>query len=201
MPKLHVLGDSISMHYGPHLQRQLAGSGWDYSRKEGAPGDINLGGGANGGDSFCVLEYLRACATAGRHWDLLLVNCGLHDIKTDPASGVRQVPEATYRTNLQAVVAAGTAVAGRVAWIRTTHVVDALHNTRSSAFHRHDADHRRYNAVADEVMAAAGIPTIDLERLTRACGGDEVFCDHVHFAEWVRPIQAAFIAGWLAQAG
>lgn len=199
MPSLHVLGDSISMHYGPHLERMLAGGPWRYSRKTGAEGDLNLGGGANGGDSACVLDYLRACAAAGRRWDLLLLNCGLHDIKTDPSTGARQQPEERYRANLQAAIGAARAVATRMVWVRTTHVVDAVHNARSSAFHRHEADQRRYNAIADEVMAAAGVASIDLDTLTRACGGDELFCDHVHFAEWVRPIQAAFIAGWMAR--
>ena len=198
MPKLHILGDSISMHYGPYVEKFLAGTAWTYSRKEGPVGSIDHGGGANGGDSAAVLGYLRDCRAAGLRWDLLLVNCGLHDIKTDPATGARQVREDDYRANLQAVTALAPALAGRMAWIRTTHVVDAIHLRHNSAFHRHADDQARYNAIADAVMAAAGITVIDLDRLTRAIGGDEVFCDHVHFTEPVRVTQGAFLAGWLA---
>jgi len=38
MLTLHVVGDSISMHYGPFLERYLSGL-LAYSRKEGMPGD------------------------------------------------------------------------------------------------------------------------------------------------------------------
>lgn len=34
MPRLFVIGDSISIHYGPHLQR-LLGATFDYDRKGG----------------------------------------------------------------------------------------------------------------------------------------------------------------------
>ncbi len=39
-----------------------------------------------------VLSFLRAKAESGGiEADLLLVNCGLHDIRTDPETGTRQV--------------------------------------------------------------------------------------------------------------
>jgi hypothetical protein len=54
----------------------------------------------------------------------------------------------------------------------------------------------QYNAVADRLCQEAGVYTIDLYGFTRGLGGD-LFCDHVHFAERVREMQAAFIAGHL----
>lgn len=45
-------------------------------------------------------------------------------------------------------------------------------------------------------MADAGVPTVDLHTFTADLGPD-LFCDHVHFTEPVRRLQAAFIAGWL----
>jgi hypothetical protein len=82
-------------------------------------------------------------------------------------------------------------------WVRTTPCDEAVHNTRPGmTFHRFAADCAAYNAVADEVMAAAGVPTIDLHSFTASLGG-EVYCDHVHFHEAVREKQGAYIAGWV----
>ena len=64
-------------------------------------------------------------------------------------------------------------------------------------FHRFVADCAAYNAVADRIMNAAGVPVIDLFTFTRNLG-PELFCDHVHFHVNIREKQAAFIAGWLA---
>jgi len=197
MPTLHIVGDSISIQYGPHLQKFLSGTPWIYSRKEGPIGNIDYGGGANGGDSSMVLGYLTDCASAGKHWNLLLINCGLHDIKTDPITKTRQISEDSYRNNLHSILALAPTLAPRLIWIRTTPVVDAIHQKHSSAFHRHHADQQRYNAIADDVMRAANITAIDLDHFTRACGGDDVFCDHVHFTDPIRTQQAAYIAGWL----
>lgn len=199
---IFVIGDSISIHYGPALEAALKGLGIGYDRKTGldaARQDMDVARGANGGDSAMVLAYLRQCATRGPviAADTLLVNCGLHDIKTDPATGQRQVPIEAYRGNLEAIVELVTHVlARRMVWLRTTPCDERIHNARCSAFHRFAADCDAYNRVADDVMAARGVPAIDLHGFTRSLG-EEIFCDHVHFTEPVRRLQAAYIAGWL----
>ena len=124
---IHVVGDSISQHYGPYLEQYLTGL-LTYSRKEGMPGQPNEPNGANGGDSALVLRYLDACRIGGCRWDYLLVNCGLHDIRTDLQTGSKQVEPMNYRRNVQAIVDVGRLVAGRLFWVRTTPVVDAIHN-------------------------------------------------------------------------
>jgi hypothetical protein len=198
LPRLHVCGDSISMQYGPHLERMLAAIA-AYSRKGGKTGDLDRPEGANGGDSGMVLAYLRELAASAREpFALLVVNCGLHDIKHAGGGSARQVEPAAYRANLDAIAEVGSRLARRLVWVRTTHVVDAIHNARSSGFTRHAVDVEAYNAIADGVMGAARAHAIDLERFTRALGGDELFCDHVHFTEPVRALQAAHIAGHVA---
>lgn len=196
MRSLHLVGDSISIQYGPHLELHLAGR-LGYSRKCGDHGNLDQPQGANGGDSGMVLAYLRGCRAAGLAWDALVINCGLHDIKTAPGTGQRQVPDDAYRANLEEIVLAARELAPRLVWIRTTPVVAAIHNARNSGFFRFEADQQRCNAIADAVMRAAGAPLIDLDGFTRSLGGDEVFCDHVHFTEPVRALQAAFVAGSL----
>jgi lysophospholipase L1-like esterase len=197
--KIYVIGDSISLHYGPCLQGYLRGV-MDYSRKAGEEeAMLNLDNpqGANGGDSGMVLAYLQAKARAGGiDADRLLLNCGLHDIKTNPETGAKQVPLDRYRDNLQAILQTVSAMRPKLVWIRTTPCDEAIHNPRMPDFHRFAADGIAYNRAADEIMAAAHVPAIDLYTFTLNLG-DDLYCDHVHFHEHIREKQAAFIAGWL----
>ncbi len=197
--KLYIIGDSISLQYGPHLERALAGV-MTYARKEGqTEALLNLDNpqGANGGDSSMVLAFMRTLAAANTFdADLLLVNCGLHDIKTNPATGARQVPIDTYERNLRAIVAVARDLRTQLIWMRTTPCDERIHNTPDKGIHRFAADVAACNAVADRVMLAAGVPVIDLHTFTQNLGPN-LYCDHVHFHEHIREKQAAFIAGWL----
>lgn len=199
-PRLYIIGDSISIQYGPYLERYVAGR-YTYARKSAeAEARLNLSNpqGENGGDSSLVLAFLLGLVENGDlAADLLLVNCGLHDIKTDPATGRKQVGIDDYRRNLGEIVALARRVNVPLVWIRTTPCDEAVHNSRPDmAFHRFAADCAAYNAVADGVMAAADVPSIDLHNFTASLGAD-LFCDHIHFHEHIREKQAAYIAGWL----
>jgi lysophospholipase L1-like esterase len=197
--KIYVIGDSISIQYGPYLKQYLDGV-MDYARKEGETAallNLDIPMGANGGDSSRVLAFMKALAGAGGvDADLLLVNCGLHDIKRFPDTANFQIPIADYRRNLQEIAAVAGEMRKRLAWIRTTPCDENIHNRLCKEFHRFSADCIAYNAAADEVMSAAGVPSVDLYTFTRNLGPD-LYCDHVHFHDHIRQKQAAFIAGWL----
>lgn len=200
LPRLYIVGDSISIQYGPYLERYVAGR-FHYARKSGeAEALLNLDNplGANGGDSSMVLAYLRGLeAQGGLDADLLLVNCGLHDIKTDPVSGQKQVALDDYRRNLHEIVAVAARLGVKLVWLCMTPCDETVHNSRPGmSFFRYAADCAAYNAAADAVMAAAGVPAIDLYSFTASLGPD-LYCDHVHFHEHIREKQAAYIAGWL----
>ena len=99
LPSVFVIGDSISIHYGPYLERMLTGR-FVYDRKTDAGEallDLDQPRGANAGDSSMVLEYVRALARVGFGTDYLLLNCGLHDLRTNPITSAKQVPLAEYR--------------------------------------------------------------------------------------------------------
>jgi len=192
LPHLHVIGDSISLHYGPYLQTMLTGV-MTYTRKT-AP-DGSLDDRANGGDSTLVLDYLQTLQP-DRPFDNLLINCGLHDIKRDVTTNTRQVPLDRYEANLHAILVQAQRLATRTIWVRTTPVIDERHNRLNTAFRRFEADIETYNAVADRIMLEHGITAIDLFTVTRNLGPD-IYADHVHFTEAVRAQQAAFIAGHL----
>jgi lysophospholipase L1-like esterase len=195
--KLFVLGDSISIQYGPYLAQMLRGA-FAYSRKEPmvrpSP-DLPYSADANGGDSSMVLAYLRQWLAVISP-DVLLLNCGLHDLRTDPQIGTKQVPPDRYRANLRGIAQLVGCHGARTVWVRTTPVDDETHNSQSVGFHRFGRDVLRYNEIADGVFNEAGIPTIDLYTFTLNLG-DGPYCDHVHFTARVRELQAAYIAGSL----
>ena len=199
-PTLFVIGDSISIQYGPYLEQFLHGR-LEYSRKEddgGAADDLGVPEGPNGGDSRMVLEYLKEqVKDPGFAPDYLLLNCGLHDIKRDAQTNDIQVSADNYKQNLQSIIDLTTKRGIQIIWMRTTAVVDTIHNTRSKQFHRYAEDHKQYNHIADQVMAANSLPVIDLYDFTWKLGVEQ-FMDHVHYNEQTRKLQAAYIAGYLS---
>lgn len=203
MIRIFVLGDSISIQFGPYLEKALAGR-FAYDRKRAPDGkqaedDLDFPQGENGGDSAMCLGYLRH---RRKHdpilADVLLLNCGLHDIKTDPETGLRQVPLEQYRQNLREILDEAKAMGLKVVWFRTPPVVDEIHNTRCKSFHRFAADVDRYNLTADVVMTEAGVPSIDLHGFCLS-QVPEMLIDHVHYNDIAREAQAAFIAAELGK--
>ncbi|MEK5023494.1 SGNH/GDSL hydrolase family protein [Paenibacillus sp. FSL M7-1046] len=199
MRKLFVVGDSISIKYGPYL-KVMVGARFFYDRKRGedqALADLDKAVGSNGGDSGMVLDYLLSEQKNGVKYDVLLINCGLHDIKTDPLTGQKQVPTPQYKYNIENISELVKKIATVPIWVRTTDAIESIHNSRSTiSFHRYHEDVEAYNAIADEIMAAGGISILDLYSFTKVFG-DEAYIDHVHFNQDVQRMQAAFIAGFL----
>lgn len=194
--KIFVLGDSISIHYGPWLEKMAAHS-FRYDRKRGADQeDMEKGAGANGGDSFLVLDYLREKEAAGMSFDILVVNCGLHDIRVDCETGENQVGIDDYAENLMKIMETAKRMSETVIWARSTPVVDDIHNTRTDMFKRHSKDLERYNEKADGIAKAYDVPVMDLYGFTKNLGPD-AYADHIHFKPYVRKMQAAYICGFL----
>jgi lysophospholipase L1-like esterase len=196
LPGLHVVGDSISMRYGPHLAEMLAGVA-RYSRKPQVGDDPES---ANGRDSATALAYLVGLSAAERgDIDYLMINSGLHDIKRDLRTGEPLNSLQQYVDNLRTITWYTREGTHTLIWVRTTPVIDARHNGYPGLeFRRFASDVATYNAAADAVMLEARAPVIDLFGFTQSLGPD-VYCDHVHFTPEVARLQAAYIAGNLAQ--
>eukprot|EP00729_Bicosta_minor_P000629 gene629-620_t len=284
MKRLFVLGDSITVGYGPFLKEfvNTSTSGvWSYGRKnEGGDGSDMSIYGLNGGNSKDVLRYLTLLASeapiadsgssganakpdprsgtvrvlttgdggvpmlqptttttfqappskvAGRTVDILLLNCGLHDIKCMSSSdtiamgaaaaedtaaaaaaavairaGGRKhdgvtpnISLAEYCSNLRAAINTAresliTPAAVGVVWVKTSPVIDAIHNSKGMPWNRHAAKVGEYNAAADAICAELSVPTIDLHGFLSA-KGPSVFRDHVHYTEDVEKETAAFV--------
>ena len=200
-PGVFVLGSSQTIQFGPYLEKKLDGI-FRYDRKRDSGGEraednLDIPQGASGGDSSMVLAYLRQ----RRHnnpidADILLLQCGLHDIKTEPSTGRKQVPIHQFESNLQEALKEAEQMGLKVAWLRITPVIDEIHNARSKSFHRFSADVDSYNAVADRIMAKAGAESIDMNPLCQSLI-PEAFIDHIHYDLPAREAQASFITSEL----
>lgn len=197
-PSVFLIGDSISIQYGPYLEKYLEGT-IDLSRKQDdgqAAKNLDVPVGANGGDSRMVLEYLKKkLKEPGFAPDYLLLNCGLHDIKHNTPDEKIQVAEEEYRKNLQEIIQLVGEKKIRIIWMRTTPVVDSIHN-KSKGIKRYATDVATYNQIADNIFSRKKIPMIDLFTFTQKLGNEQ-FIDHVHYNESTRSLQAAYIAGFL----
>ncbi len=201
LPRVFVVGDSISAGYGPHLEKMLAGR-FHYARRQGmkaAMQNLDVPRGANSGNSARCLEYFAGLRdSTGLQADLLLFNCGLHDmIHPDLHSPQRQVEPDAYRENLQQIITVVTQLGPEMIWMRITPVDEAQHNSGNGPY-RFCRDVDLYNRIADEVMTSRGIPMIDLYTFTLSLGPPhETLYDGRHFHEAIQRLQAAYIAGYL----
>jgi len=200
IPSVFVIGDSISIQYGPYLQQYLENK-FNYSRKMGlaeAMKDLDIPEGANGGDSSMVLDYISNNESHREipYTDYLLVNCGLHDIKTNLESGKKQIEIDMYEKNLLKIVTSSKSICKKLVWVNTTPCDETIHNAPHMLFYRFHKDCLDYKNIAEKVMNNNNIQIIDLYSFTLNLGKD-IYCDHVHFIEDIRQKQAAFIAGWL----
>ncbi|MEX2606842.1 MAG: SGNH/GDSL hydrolase family protein [Kiritimatiellia bacterium] len=198
LPAVFVLGSSLTIQFGPFLEQELSGQ-FRYDRKrdtetERAEDDLDIPQGASGGDSGQVLAYLRGRRrTDPIDADILLLQCGLHDMRTDPKTGKRRVEPADFAANLHAALVEAANMGLEVVWLRITPVVDEVHNRLSTAFHRFSADVDTYNELADHIMEKLGIQVIDLHCLCATQVPHDLI-DHIHYNEKARREQAAFIA-------
>lgn len=193
-----VIGDSISIHYGPYLKKMIS-SKFSYDRKRGlkeALNDLNKPIGANAGDSKMVLDYLIEEHLNEKRHDILIINCGMHDIRVDRNTHKINISEDDYSLNLNKIIDIGSSISNKVIWIDSTPIIDEVHNSRKEGFFRYSKDVERYNEIAREVMIEKEISIIGLHDFTKSLG-DQIYQDHVHFKKEVSELQAAFISGYL----
>ena len=127
MKQLYIIGDSISIEYGPSVEKSLP-SAVSYARKKGlseAMANLDIPTGVNGGDSSMVLAYLQSlCADESFRPDILAINAGLHDLRKNPQDGSYQNSLKQYRLNIRAI--AELCASSGLVWIRTTPIDDAI---------------------------------------------------------------------------
>jgi acyl-CoA thioesterase-1 len=161
LPRVLIIGDSISIGYTPSLRTLL---------KDKANVHHSAG---NAGDTASGVARLKTWLGTEK-WDLIHVNFGLHDIKM--GSGAHQVPIADYEKNLRAIVKELKATGATIIWCSTTPVPDAKLNPP-----RRNEDVIAFNAVARKIMEENEIAIDDLYATALPILKDIQLPANVHF--------------------
>jgi lysophospholipase L1-like esterase len=193
-----VIGDSISLGYGPFLSEMIS-SDYNYSTKNtGADaGNLDYPSGPNAGDSKMVLSYLKDLFKQKQKIDLILLNCGLHDIKSNKITGEKAIPAEIYRQNLDLIFKLLKKQNVPFIWVNCTPVNDSIHNSKNVAFFRYNADVLKYNQISDSICKKRHIQQIDLYSFTSMFPVN-AYKDHVHYTDEYAKLQASYIAGFLS---
>jgi len=148
LPRVLILGDSISMGYTEPVKTMLAGEAM-VERP-----DANCGPSSRGAERIDL--WLKDV-----DWDVVHVNFGLHDIKymkdgePNLAEGTWQVGAEAYRENLHAIIERIEKSGTTVVWAMTTPVPEGVKM-------RKPGDELIVNGIAAEVMKEHGVRVNDL---------------------------------------
>ena len=155
LPRVLLLGDSISMGYTLAVRTQLAGRANVHRPAE------------NCGDSARGVASLDKWLGQGK-WDVIHFNFGLHDLKYLDAAGQLAPPDkgrqvhslAQYEANLRAIVARLKKTGAKLVCATTTPVPAGSQGRVAD-------DAIKYNAVAVRVMKELGVAINDLHAFVR----------------------------------
>ncbi len=177
LPRVLIIGDSIRMRlndctgYGLYAYKLLLGD-WNISHIP-----------HNTGGSKAVRGHIDDWLSSRP--DVVHLHAGLHDLAVTSRGegGPKHVSPDTYRDNLRFIVdrIRSAPSVRHLIWGRITPVVDAWHNLPTRRIWRYQADVDHYNAIADEVMRAAGVEINDLAAPVHEMGARQgLLIDGVH---------------------
>lgn len=156
LPRVLLIGDSISRGYTLAVRKELAGKANVHRAPE------NCGQAANG------LKKLDLWLGAGK-WDVIHFNFGIHDRKTAPT---------VYSNNLEKVVSRLQATGAKLVWARTTPPASADNGNQFSP-----EQCEQLNRTADAIMRRRGIVVNDLHAAVARRLGELQNPKDVHFNE------------------
>lgn len=171
LPRVLILGDSISMAYTPLVRRALAGKANIHRPPE------------NCLDTHTGLRKLESWLGSGK-WDVIHFNFGLHDNNHLDATGklvdvaqgrLVSTPE-VYGRNLREIVARLKRTGARLIFATTTPIPPG-------AVGRVPDAERAYNRVALEVMREAGVEINDLHAFLASHPQPRPAPNNVHFLD------------------
>jgi lysophospholipase L1-like esterase len=144
LPRVLLIGDSISMGYTLPVRKKLEG-------------EANVHRPAmNCGPTSRGVKHLDEWLGDG-DWDVIHFNFGLHDLKIMEETGKHQVPIEEYEQNLEQMVARMKQTGAELVWASTTPVPDPVKGPE-----RHLEDVVEYNKVAEAVMREHSVAIDDL---------------------------------------
>jgi lysophospholipase L1-like esterase len=170
MVKVVLIGDSIRVGYQEVVAQEL-----DTEAEVWGPKD--------GGTSAYVLVHLDDWVIQ-RKPEIVHLNCGLHDLRTDRVSKEKAVPLAQYAENIDRIFARiQRETDATMIWASTTPVNEKWH-TREKPFDSHEADVAAYNRAAREVAERMAVPVNDLFEVVMRAGRDRLLSpDGIHFTK------------------
>ena len=151
LPKVLIIGDSISIGYTPAVQKLLAGK----------VNVVRIPG--NGQHTATGMAKLQGWLGSEK-WDAIHFNWGLWDLAyrgvkdekvRDKVDGKQFVPLEEYEKNLRELVNRLKATGAKLIWTTTTPVPDGDKG-------RFPNDELKYNAVAEKIMKGNGVAVDDL---------------------------------------
>lgn len=163
LPKVLLIGDSISNAYTSHVKQVLKGQATVVHHK------------GNAGPTTRGLEKLDDWLGKGG-WDVIHFNWGLHDLcyrhpkakpygNRDKINGTLSTPLVQYEKNLDQLVGKLNKTGAKLIWAHTTVVPEGEAG-------RFVGDAVKYNAVATKIMKKHGIVINDLHALTKTFDKD-----------------------------
>jgi len=163
LPRVLVVGDSISMNYHNAAKEALKGVA-NYHRIED-----------NCWSTFrCVAfmaYWLGDYSRKGLQWDVIHFNSGLHDMKQKTLDGDYAVPIDVYKENLRKQIAIMKKTGATLIWCSTTPVPNDLGSPRYG-FRKKGAE-KDFNRAALEVMREH--PEIQVDDLCKVVNESSVF--------------------------
>lgn len=143
LPRVLLIGDSISIGYTVPVRKLLAGKANVHR--------VPANGGTSGNGLFMIDGWLGK-----KPWDVIHFNFGLHDLKR-MSDGRQQVLPDVYERYLRLIVERLKATGAKLIWATTTPVPEGKVSPA-----RVPADVGVYNAIALRVMKENGIAIDDL---------------------------------------
>ena len=176
LPRVMIIGDSISVGYTDEVRRLLAGKA-----------NVHRVAGNAGPSSSGVQKLKEWLAPTNGTWDVIHFNFGLHDLKlctggrnNQPyaTSDGHQVSLEDYEKNLSQIVATFKATEAALVWCSTTPVPTGKVDPP-----RQPEDVMKYNEAARQVMIKNGVTIDDLFATAQPRLPDIQLPNNVHYTK------------------
>lgn len=182
LPRVLLIGDSISMGYTIPTRQALAGIA-NVHRPPTNCGSTNSG-----------VRNLASWLGSGK-WDVIYFNWGMHDLKY-MESGRQNVPIEKYEKNLRELVTRLQQTGAALIFATTTPLV----RETTGKFHRETRAEIAYNEVAKKVMEQNGVWVDDLHALALPKIATIQAADGVHFSKTGSVFLARQVAARITEA-
>jgi len=179
LPRVLLLGDSISIGYTVAVREALAGKA-NVHRPA-----------ANCGPTIRGLEAIDEWLGDGK-WDVIHFNWGLHDLRYKEDK--QQVPLPEYEKNLTTLVERLKKTGAQLIWCSTTHVPEGVSPPRKND------DVIAYNAVAAKIMKDNDVAVDDLYSFALPKLAEIQKSANVHFSDEGSKVLAGQVAKTIVEA-